>query len=151
MEEVRAIALDVGTRRVGVAVADPAGMIAMPHATVEARDRRKACAEIAELIASRQVDTVVVGWPLDMDGGEGRATRRIERFVDALERALEARSLSPQLVRWDERLTTTSAEAVLLEGDVSRRRRRDVIDQIAASHILEGWLRSHRIAREGEQ
>jgi putative Holliday junction resolvase len=136
------IGLDVGTVRIGVATHTEGADYAMPHRTVEARPLRTACEEIATLIEERGVDTVVVGWPLDMDGSEGRAVRRVQKFLDALLEETGKRELQVQVIEWDERLTTTSAEAMLVGADVSRGRRKKVVDQIAAAQILEGYLKS---------
>ena len=136
------VGLDVGTVRIGVATHADGANYAMPHSTVEARPLKKACEEIADLVQERSVDTIVVGWPLDMDGSEGRAVRRVKKVIDALTKELDAREHVFEVIEWDERLTTTSAEAMLIGADVSRGRRKQVIDQVAAAHILEGYLKS---------
>lgn len=136
------IGLDVGTKRIGVAKSDVSGKIAMPHETVDASRRNAAAEQIAALIADAGCHTVVVGWPLTLDGSEGRAVRRVEKFLERLEAALENTDAAPDIVPWDERLTTTAAESFLIGADVSRRRRKKVVDQIAASHILQGYLDS---------
>ncbi len=133
------IALDVGARRTGVAVSDPDRRIAMPLETVDSADTRAAAARVVALMDARGCDTVVAGWPLNMQGKEGRATRRVDAFLSAVVSASE-RELT--VVRWDERLTTTAAEAELIGQGVRRARRKEVVDQIAATHILEGYLRS---------
>jgi putative holliday junction resolvase len=142
-----ALGLDVGTRRIGVAISDPGGSYALPVETVDASDARGAARHIAGIIAQRQVCAVVVGLPLEMSGKKGMAARRVEGFLAKLDVALAEASLSPAIIHWDERLTTTAAENLLISADVSRSRRKDVIDQIAATHILEGWLRGQRGGR----
>lgn len=134
------LGLDVGTRRIGVAVASPGGLYALPLETVNTRDRKAGYARLVEIITSREVTHIIVGWPLTLDGKIGRATERVERFVDALKSRLD--EPLPTFIQWDERLTTIAAEGFLLEADVSRDRRKDVVDQIAATHILEGYLQS---------
>ncbi|QDG54717.1 Holliday junction resolvase RuvX [Persicimonas caeni] len=136
------IGLDVGTKRIGVAKSDRSGKIAMPHETVDVGRRHAAAEQIAALIEESECHTVVVGWPLTLEGAEGRAVRRVEKFIERLEAALEQTDASPEIVPWDERLTTTAAETFLIGADVSRRRRKKVVDQIAASHILQGYLDS---------
>lgn len=138
----RCLGLDVGTARIGVAVHAPGTDYAMPHQTVEARDNARACQEIIATMKEREIDTLVVGWPLDMDGSAGRATRRVDIFLDKLGVALLASQLEPAIVRWDERLTTTAAEAMLVGANLSRKRRKQVVDKIAAVYILEGYLKS---------
>lgn len=145
----RSVGLDVGTRRIGVAVSDEQGSFAMPHSTVDARDRQAAVEAIRRIVDERDARAVVVGWPLNMDGSEGRATRRVGKLVERLEAALDEAGLHPEIVRWDERLTTTAAESMLVEADVTRRRRKDVVDQIAATHILQGYLDSTDGGRHG--
>lgn len=136
------IGLDVGTRRIGVAKSDESGSIAMPHETVDASRRREAVARISQLVQEAQCHTVVVGWPLTLEGSEGRAVRRVQKLVDRLEESFGEFDEPPEIVNWDERLTTTAAESFLIGADVSRRRRKEVVDQIAASHILQGYLDS---------
>jgi putative holliday junction resolvase len=137
------IGLDIGTRRIGVARSNPNGRIAMPLETVEVNGRRGAAERIADIIAERASHTVVVGWPLTLDGQEGRAVKRVERFVAVLEQVLDERpDAEVDIVEWDERLTTTAAESFLIGADVSRRRRKQVVDQVAAAHILQGFLDS---------
>ena len=137
------LGVDVGSRRIGLATHPPQMRQAMPFETVEARDRRAAAARIMEVCLARQIEVLVVGWPVDMDGIARSATERVERFLAGVQRAFERAELSaPRVVRWDERLTTTSAEAFLVRADVSRARRKQVVDQIAAAHLLDGYLSS---------
>jgi putative Holliday junction resolvase len=138
------IALDVGARRTGVAVSDPDRRIALPLETVESADARAAVARVLALMDARGCDTVVAGWPLNMQGKEGRATRRVDAFLTALS---QAAGREVTIVRWDERLTTTAAESELVGQGMRRSRRKEVVDQLAATHILEGYLRS--LARGG--
>lgn len=135
------LALDVGTRRIGVAVSDEQKMMALPLETVDARSRHEAVNRLVELIDDYEVGEVVVGWPLDMRGREGKAVERVRELVDALRSRLETGSRdSVPIHRWDERLTTTAADRLLSEVDVTRRRRKEAVDQVAACKILEGFL-----------
>lgn len=136
------VGLDVGTRRIGVAVNASSFAYAMPHQTVEARNWGDAATVIARIIKDRQADVVVVGWPLNMDGSAGRATRRVDSFLNHLRGAMGRADVDPDIIKWDERLTTTSAEANLIDADVSRAKRKQVIDQLAAAQILDGYLAS---------
>ena len=129
--------IDVGTVRVGIAMSDAAIGIAHPRETLAAAD---AVEEVVVLVDAESVTTIVIGWPLHLDGSEGLATRRVEKFEARLVEALGGREI--ELIRWDERLTTTAAENFLIGADVSRSRRKEVVDQIAATHILQGWLDS---------
>ncbi len=136
------IALDVGARRTGVAVSDPDRRIAMPLETVESKDVKAAAARVFALASARGCVTIVAGWPLNMQGKEGRATRRVDVFLTALEATAARADVELEIVRWDERLTTMAAEAELIGQGMRREKRKDVVDQIAASHILEGYLGS---------
>jgi putative Holliday junction resolvase len=140
---MRAVGLDLGQRRIGVALSDSEGRMALPYGTLErARDRGQDHRRIAELVAETEADLVVVGMPISLDGSCGPAARRARREVQAL------RGVLPVPVEtYDERFTTVSAESLLRESVPSGRRRREVIDTTAASVILQGWLDS-RDARE---
>lgn len=131
------LGLDVGTRRVGVAGSDPRDAFALPLDTIEASDVKKACMRIAKIARERQAHIIVVGWPLSMDGREGRAVRRVEEFVTHLKKHLDGNA---EFVYWDERMTTMGAESILVGADVSRQRRKQVVDKIAATMILDGYL-----------
>lgn len=140
-----AMALDVGTRRIGVAVSDRDQRMALPVETVDAKPQAEAVQRIAELIDDYDVTQLVVGWPLEMSGREGRAVDRVRELVERLERRLRGKNEDTITIhRWDERLTTTAADRLLVEADVSRARRRDAVDQIAACKILEGFIQRQR-------
>jgi putative Holliday junction resolvase len=127
--------LDVGTKTVGVAVADELGFTAQPITVVRRSSLKKDLAELLAIANERGVDRFVIGLPLNMDGSEGPRAVATRTFGDAL----GAASGLP-IIYQDERLTTVAAERALLEADVSRQKRRQVIDQVAASIILQGWL-----------
>ncbi|MDP3503710.1 MAG: Holliday junction resolvase RuvX [Myxococcales bacterium] len=132
---MRAMGLDVGTKTVGVAVADELGITAQPITVVRRSNLKADLAELIRLAAERSVDRFVVGLPLNMDGSEGPRAQATRKFGDAL-----AKASNLLIIYQDERLTTVAAERSLLEADVSRQKRREVIDQVAASLILQGWL-----------
>ncbi len=139
------LALDVGTRRIGVAVSDDRGAMALPLETVDAEPRGEAVDRIVKLVGDYQVGDVVVGWPVDMQGREGRAVGRVRAIVEPLEKRLEAAGHDEvEVHRWDERLTTTEANRLLDDVDVTRRRRKQAVDQVAACKILEGFLARRR-------
>lgn len=147
MEELpNCIGIDVGSRRIGVAVHPPGMVQALPFETVEVskKDEGKALRRLAEICEARDVSVLVVGWPVDMDGVARRATKRVDTLIEKLGALLDRSGRAYQVVRWDERLTTTSAEAMLIGADLSRARRKQVVDKIAAAHILEGYLNSRR-------
>jgi len=140
------LGLDIGDRRIGVARADGATRIAIPAETVEAGRGARAAQYIAGLVAEQGCQTIVVGWPLTLEGKEGRAVQKVQRFIDRLMEAIAAEQgddvTLPEVIRWDERMTTTAAESFLIGADVSRSRRKKVVDQIAATHILQGYIDS---------
>ena len=125
--------LDVGTRRIGVAVGE--GTFAFPHSTLERTNVRDDVARIVALAAERGVRTIVVGDPLTMSGTRGLASEQIDAFVAHLARAFDG-----AIERVDERLTTAAAQKALIGADVSRAKRKTVVDQLAAVGILETWL-----------
>jgi putative holliday junction resolvase len=133
--------LDVGSKTIGVAVSDELGIAAHPVTTIARAGTAPDAAAVAALVAEREVSDVVVGWPLDLDGREGPRARRVAVFEEAL-RAAQPESVS--MHRWDERFSTAAVERVLIEGDVSRRRRKEVVDRQAAAYILQGWLDARR-------
>ena len=131
----RALGLDIGERRIGVALSDPIGLTAQRLTLIERRDPMADRAAIAELARQHAVEAVVVGLPLMMDGQVGEQAKKIQAFIAELEPAL------PCPVRWiDERLTTAQGERSMLETDTSRKRRKELIDQIAAQLILQAYL-----------
>lgn len=137
----RALGLDLGSRRIGIAATDSAGTMALPRATLERsgdpeRDRRR----LVDLILDEEVRTVVVGLPLSLDGSDGPAALSARSEAEELSVLLADRGV--EVVLFDERLTTVSADKVLTAGGVRGRRRRDVVDQTAAAVMLSAWLES---------
>lgn len=132
---MRAVGLDLGTKTIGLAVSDELGLTAQGLKTLERKSLKKDLAALVELAKDYQADRFVLGLPLNMDGTEGPRAAATRKFGDALEKT----SALPVIYQ-DERLTTVAAQRVLLEGDVSRQKRREVIDQVAATLILQGWL-----------
>jgi putative holliday junction resolvase len=136
---MRALALDLGTKTIGLAVSDELGFTGQGLATLQRRGPRQDLDAVHELAKKYGVDRFVIGLPLNMDGSEGPRALATRTFGAALEHATTL-----PIIYWDERLTTVAAERALLEGDVSRKRRRQVIDQVAAVLILQGWLDAQR-------
>jgi len=138
---VRVLALDMGERRVGVAVSDPTGTVARPLQTLVRGSRQEDFAAIADLVAEYDVGLVVVGWPLSLDGKEGPQARRVMRYVEAL-----AARLPIRVVLWDERFTTAAAQEILRQSRGKKRRRQarsaGEVDAIAAAVILQSYLDS---------
>ena len=139
----RVLALDVGTRRLGVAVSDPTGTVASPLATIPRRTPAEDAAALAALAAEQDAATVVAGLPVTLAGQEGPAARAVRAYLDELRPLLGG--LAIELA--DERLSTVAAERALVGGGVRRRDRRQVVDQVAASVFLQTWLDGRRGAR----
>ena len=132
---MRILALDYGTKRVGVAISDELGMIATPVGYLDAQPRERLLKRITEMVVERGVGLVLVGMPRNMDGSYGPVAEQVREFVKALEERL-----SVPVKTWDERLTTAQAERLLLEADVSRAKRKKKVDQIAAAILLQSYL-----------
>jgi putative Holliday junction resolvase len=135
----RTLALDYGDRRIGMALSDPGGIAAGPLMTLGRTTRERDMRQILEIVRVHEVGRIVVGLPLEMDGTRGARARITETFMNRLRGAIRI-----PVIPWDERLTTVQAERALLEGDVSRARRRQVIDQVAAVIILQAFLDAER-------
>jgi putative pre-16S rRNA nuclease len=132
---MRVAALDVGEARIGVAVSDELGITATGIGVVERVGGRRDLDALMTLLAPYEPDRVVIGLPLNMNGSEGPQAVKVRAFA-----ARVGEHMGLPVEFWDERLTTVAAERVLVEADVSRRRRRQVIDKVAATLILEGYL-----------
>jgi putative Holliday junction resolvase len=131
------MALDPGTKRIGVALSDEMRWIAQPLETFERRSEEADIAHIQGLVEQHNVRQVVMGLPFRLDGSIGPEAEQIKRFLERLEQ-----TLSVPVVPWDERLTTKSAEALLIEADVSRRKRKGTVDRVAAAILLQSYLES---------
>jgi putative Holliday junction resolvase len=133
--EVRILALDVGTKRIGLAISDPLGLTAQGLGVLERKDLDRDLARLVEIAGPYRVQEILVGLPRHMDGRLGEQAEEILALARALGEALGAR-----VATWDERLTTVEAERLLVQADLSRRKRRRVVDQVAASLILQAYL-----------
>lgn len=135
----RILALDVGTKTIGVAVTDRLGMMAHPVCTIRRRSVVRDTQSLLPMIEEREVDRVVVGLPFELDGSEGRSARLARQVGEAVR---EATGLIIEYV--DERYSSVDAERRLIAADVSRARRKQIIDQAAAVCILESYLSMDR-------
>lgn len=129
---MRILGIDYGAVRVGLALSDDLGILAMPLETVEGP---KVMNRICQIILDRKIEFVVIGMPRNMDGSYGPKAEEVRRFSDTLKKKLPV-----EIRLWDERLTTQSMERMLIEADVSRKKRKEVIDQLAAQQILQSYL-----------
>ncbi len=139
----RILAVDLGTRRIGLALSDPTRSVAVPLDTLIHRERRKDLAAVAAVARSHEVGRIVVGWPRNMNGTSGPAAKQAEAFAEALRRIVPV-----PVDLWDERLSTAAAERTLRETSVKRDRRVLVRDQIAAALILQAYLGARPWERE---
>ncbi len=136
------MALDVGSKRIGIAIAERGSSLALPLATIERSSRRRDLEQIESYLESYGVEEVVVGDPVTLAGERGIAARALDPFVEDLRRIFTG-----AIHRIDERLTTAQATKTLIAADVSRRKRREIVDRMAAALILETFLARRRNER----
>ena len=136
-EALKIMGLDPGSKRVGVAVSDELGLIASSLTTLTWRRAEELVAEICRLARELGVERIVVGLPIRMDGSHGPEAVQAETLARDLETALRL-----PVVTWDERFSTQAVERVLIEADLSRKKRKTVRDKVAAAYILQGYLDS---------
>jgi putative Holliday junction resolvase len=135
----RAVGVDLGSRRIGVAVTDTAGTMALPRSVlVRSGDLDRDRQALVDLALEIGAEVVVVGHPLSLDGSRGPAARAVEVEAEALRVALDAHGVELEL--FDERLTTVTADRELAAAGVSSKRRRSVVDRSAAAVLLAAWL-----------
>ena len=138
---MRKIGLDVGDITVGIAVSDPLGFTAQGIMTLERVGIRKDTTKILEMVKEYQCDTIVIGLPKKLDGTDSIQTEKVYEFKNMLENKMRSTGIKDVSIVWpDERLTTVMAERVLIEADVSRAKRKKVIDKQAAVIILQSYL-----------
>ena len=138
---MRKIGLDVGDKTVGIAVSDPLGFTAHGIMTLERVGIRKDTTKILEMVKEYQCDTIVIGLPKKLDGTDSIQTEKVYEFKNMLENKMRSTGIKDVSIVWqDERLTTVMAERVLIEADVSRAKRKKVIDKQAAVIILQSYL-----------
>jgi putative Holliday junction resolvase len=135
---MRALGLDVGTKTIGVAMTDEANIAAHPHSVLERMGNSRDTEAVVALCREHAVSDVVVGMPFELSGRIGLRAKRVLELIAKLTPALAALSIAVH--EQDERFTTAEAQRVLIDADVSRQKRKGVIDQQAAALILQGWL-----------
>ena len=140
---MRKIGLDVGDKTIGVAVSDPLDITAQGITTIERVGIKKDTGRVLDYIKKYGCDTVVIGLPLKLDGSDSPQTEKVREFRQRLENKLTGSGMNDVTIEYyDERLTTVMAERVLLEADMSRKKRKEVIDKQAAVIILQSYLDS---------
>jgi putative holliday junction resolvase len=143
---MRVLGVDYGTKRIGLALSDPLGIFAQPLQALAVSDLPSAADEIARITKERDVDTIVIGLPRNMDGTIGEKAQEALAFLDML---LERTHVV--VVPWDERLSTAFAERALRESNMSRKKRKKRVDMVAAQVILQGYLDSRKNAPPADQ
>jgi putative Holliday junction resolvase len=134
---MRILALDHGTKRIGVAVSDELGVIAQPLEFIAAEPFGAFLTRLREIIKEKQVEMLLVGMPRNMDGSYGTAALTVQAFVAVLKE-----TLAIPLKTWDERLTSTLANRFLIQANVRREKRREKVDKTAAAILLQSYLDS---------
>jgi len=134
---VRVLGLDVGEKRIGVALSDPLGMIAIALTVIEGKTEADAIDRVIALAREHEAERIIVGLPRSLDGGMGPQARKVQAFVDAL-----AGRMDIPVVTWDERLSTVEAERTLVRAGMKRDKRKKRLDSVAAALILQGYLDS---------
>lgn len=132
----RVLGVDYGSRRVGVAMSDSMRMVATPLETISVASDKQALRRLRELVAAHDIQAVVIGLPLHMDGGRGELAEAADGFAERLGKQVP--KLAVHL--WDERLSTAEAERAMRSDTAKAGRRKDVRDQLAAQLILQSWL-----------
>jgi len=140
---VRILGLDIGSKRIGVAVSDELGFTAQGLETLTCSDPNVAVRLVGDLVLRYGVDEIVIGMPYDMNGTEGPQAKKVRGFMERL-----AMEVHVPLREWDERLSTVAAERALLEANLSRSKRRKIVDKVAAVLILQAYL---DMRRHGDQ
>ena len=148
--DVRALGMDVGSRTIGLALSDSGRMLATAWQTISRKGQKADAQDVIARAQDQEVDQFVIGWPLELDGSVGHRARRVQSFIDAVETELAERELSIAIELWDERFSTAAAERALIEGDMSRAKRKKKIDAVAAQLILQGWLDAQSSKEEDE-
>ena len=136
---MRIMGLDIGSHTIGMAISDELGITAQGLKTLRRKSIEEDFMEIAKIIHQFQIDKIVVGLPKKMDGTLGQQAEMVFQWIKVLKNKIHV-----PVVTWDERFSTVGASRVLLEADVSRRKRKKIVDKLAAVLILQGYLDRNR-------
>ncbi|WP_418792293.1 Holliday junction resolvase RuvX [Phosphitispora sp. TUW77] len=142
---MRLMGLDVGSKTIGVALSDPLGLTAQGFEVIRRRGEEKDLARLRDIIGEKEVSGIVVGLPKNMNGTMGPQSDIVREFASLIEDSFDL-----PVIMWDERLSTIAAEKMLISADVSRGKRKQVIDKMAAVMILQGYLDSKAKYKERE-
>ena len=145
----RLLCLDLGRKTIGVAVSDPRRVVATPLETIRRRRLAEDLERLAELVKRHGVGGIVIGLPVPLSGGEGPRTQSVRQFARDLAAAIDL-----PIAFWDERLSTAAVTREMIAADLSRKRRAQIVDRVAAAYILQGFLdflaRAEEAGREGQ-
>lgn len=139
----RVMGLDVGSRRIGIAISDPLGITAQGLETLQRQNKRTDFGALADLIKQYQIAEIVVGYPLRMSGAEGTQAEKMQAFAEELRKRFKI-----PVHLWDERLTSAEANRVLRESEMSIKRRGEAVDRMAAVLILQSWMEARALQSE---
>ena len=134
---MRILGLDYGEKRIGVAVCDELGLTAQGLTTIARKTKKHDLAILTDLITKYNIEKIVIGYPLRLDGSEGIQCEKVNRFVSLLDK-----SFSSSIIKWPETLSTKEAEEILINSGVRWKKRKQKVDQLAAGIILQGYLDS---------
>jgi len=148
---MRILCLDIGSKRIGLAKSDPMGIAAQGLCVIERRGGGRVFDEIIRHVRELEAGLIVVGLPMDEEGGIGPQAAKVSAFTARLKQAMAAAGLDTPFQMWDERYSTATAERRLIEAGVSRQRRRQVIDKMAAAAILQDYLDTRVSDSHGEE
>jgi putative Holliday junction resolvase len=143
-EIMRIMGLDIGSRTIGVAVSDELGITAQGLKTIRRKSNEEDLEEIVEIIGQFEISEIVVGLPKNLDGTLGKQADIVLDWIETLKQKVQL-----PVVTWDERFSTIEASKVLLEADVSRRKRKKAVDKLAAVLILQGYMNRTRNQDDG--
>ncbi|HEU18981.1 MAG TPA: Holliday junction resolvase RuvX [Deltaproteobacteria bacterium] len=132
---MRILGIDYGDKRIGLSVCDELGLTAQGLATIVRKDMERDIEAIAEYIREFNIEKIVIGYPVMLDGTEGIQCEKVNNFADII-----GSRFSLSVIKWDESLSTKEAERILIEADMSRKKRKRVVDKLAAIIILQGYL-----------
>ncbi len=132
---MRILGIDYGSKRIGLSVCDELGFTAQGLTTITRKNRKKDMEEISSFVEKYNVEKIVIGFPVRLDGTEGIQCEKVNRFAGILEEMF-----SIPVIKWDESLSTKEAERILIEANMSRKKRKGVVDKLAATIILQGYL-----------
>lgn len=138
-KDSRLLGLDIGETTIGIAISDLRHSIATPNQTILRKKLSKDIEQLKTIIETNKIGGLIIGNPINMDGSEGRRSQSIRTFTINISKVF-----SIPMLLWDERMSTMAVERVMLEADMSRKRRAELVDKLAASYILQGYLDATR-------